>query len=155
MIDDIFALKLDLYECLRLSGENPDTIGLLEEGWNHLDTLNEHTRLLHNTERLTQPWKTGLPVDYDLDQVGSYQYRAGVHASDLLKRVKQRWLSSRIPPMGEYQPHPDPKQESYFVAMLKEAIDHGAISEEFVEGEIQRQHVRPDLFELVDKVRQT
>jgi hypothetical protein len=151
-IDAIFDLKLDMYLWLGLTGENPNTIGIFEDQWNHLDTLNESTKLVHISERLMQPWKTGLPVDYDLDQVGSYQYRAGVHASDLLKRVKQRWLSSRIPPMGQYQPHPDPKQEGYFIAMLKEAIAHDAISEQFVADEIQRKHVRADMFELLSKV---
>jgi hypothetical protein len=35
-----------------------------EEEWNHHDTLTEKTKLLHNTEIPTQPWKTGLPADY-------------------------------------------------------------------------------------------
>jgi hypothetical protein len=151
-IDAIFAFRLDMWHWLSLIGENPDTIGILEDEWNHIDTLNESTKMVHISERLTQPWKTGLPVDFDLNEVGSYQYRTGFHASDLAKRVKQRWLSSRIPPMGRYQPNLDPKQEGYFVAMLKEAIDHGAITEQFVADEIQRQHVRADLLELLAKV---
>jgi hypothetical protein len=151
-LDAIFAFRLDMYDWLRLLGENPDTIGRFEDEWNHLDTLNESTMLLHNTERSTQPWKTGLPVDFDLDQVGSYPYRAGFHASDILKRVKQRWLSLRITPLGQCQPHPDPRQENSFVGLLKEAIDRGAVTEEFVADEIQRKHVRADLFELLGTV---
>ena len=151
-LDASFAFRLDMYHWLCLTGENPDTIGPLEDEWNHLDTLNETTRLLHNTERLTQPWKTGLPVDFDLDEVGAYPYRAGFHSSDILKRIKQRLASSRISPMGRYQPHPDSKQENFFVALLKEAIDQGAVREQFVADEIQRKHVRADLFELLGKV---
>ena len=151
MIDDIFALKLDLYECLRLSGENPDTIGFFEEGWNHLDTLNEHTKLLHNTERLTQPWKTGLPVDFDLGLIGSYPYTPGVRAGlSMLARQRLAWYSA--PPLGNYQPHPDAKQVDFFFALLKEAIDNGAISEQFVADEVRRKHVRADTFELLGKV---
>lgn len=151
-IDAIFAFKLDMYHWLALKSENPDSIGIFEDEWNHIDTLNDSTKLLHPSERLMQPWKTGLPVDFDLDQIGSYLYRPGFHASDLVKRVKQRWLSSRMPPMGHYLPHPDPKQEGYFVAMLKEAIQHGAISEQFVADEVQRQSVRADIFGLLAKV---
>jgi len=151
-IDAIFAFKLDLYHWLALKSENPDTIGVLEDEWNHLDVLNESTKLFHLTERLTQPWKTGLPVDFDLDQVGSYLYRPGFHASDLVKRVKQSFSSWRMLPMGHYLPHPDLQQENYFVAMLKEAIEHGAISEQFVAEEIQRQYVRKDIFDLLAKV---
>jgi len=151
-LDAIFAFKLDLYDWLRLMVENPDTIGPLEDEWNHLDTLNGNTKLLHNTERLTQPWKTGLAVDFDLDQVGSYPYRAGFHASDILKRAKQRFGSLRISPIGQYQPHPDSRQEHFFIALLREAIDHGAVSKKFVADEIQRKHVRADLFELLANV---
>ena len=44
-----------------LLSESLDHIGLLEDEWNHCDMLTEATKLLHNTEISTQPWKTGLP----------------------------------------------------------------------------------------------
>jgi len=47
-----------------LLSESPDHIGLLEDEWNHCDMLTEATKLLHNTEISTQPWKTGLPLLY-------------------------------------------------------------------------------------------
>jgi len=152
-IDAIFAFRLDMWRWLCLAGENPETIGSFEDEWNHLDTLNESTKLVHISERLTQPWKTGLPIDFDLDLIGAYPYRAAFHASDVMKGLKQRWLSWRIPPKGHYLPHPDPRQEGYFVAMLKEAIENGAISEQFVADEIQRQYVRADIFDLLAKVQ--
>ena len=78
-IDALFAMRLDLATWLYLHAESPETIGPIEEEWNHLDTLTERTQLLHNTERLTQPWKTGLAVDFDLDAQGAYPYRPGFH----------------------------------------------------------------------------
>ena len=41
-----------------------EIIGPLEPGWNDFDHLGPGTKLLHNTRRMTQPWKTGLPVDF-------------------------------------------------------------------------------------------
>jgi len=152
-IDAAFAFRLDMDDWLRLAGELPATIGPLEDEWNHLDTLNENTKLLHNTERVTQPWKTGLPVDFDLDLIGSYPYRAGFHAGDILRRVKHRFFSSSMRTLGQYQPHPDRNQENLFVALLNSAIEEGAISEKFVAEEIQRKHVRADIFELLANVR--
>jgi hypothetical protein len=147
-VDATFAFKLDMYDWLCLVGENPDTIGPLDEEWNHLDTLNGATKLLHNTERLTQPWKTGLPLDFDLGLMGSYPYRPGFHARDISKRISQRLASFRMP-AGEYRPHPDQNQENFFVALLREAIEQGEMSKEFVADEIQKKHVRADLLELV------
>lgn len=149
IIDAVFAFKLDLYDCLRLAGENPDSIGPIEEEWNHLDTLNESTKLLHNTERMTQPWKTGLPIDFDLDQIGSYPYRKSFHAQDIVKSLKQRFYLWTTPSMGQYQPHPDRNQENFFIGLMREAMEAGFISEDFVASEIQRQHVRADILDLL------
>ena len=49
---------------MSLKLEPPDTIGLIEDEWNDFDRLTPKTRMVHNTRRRTQPWKTGLPVDY-------------------------------------------------------------------------------------------
>ena len=49
---------------------------------------------------------------------------------------------------------PDAKQVDFFFALLKEAIDNGAISEQFVADEVRRKHVRADTFELlVDRLQ--
>jgi hypothetical protein len=65
--------------------------------------------------------------------------------------VKQRLAWYSAPSMGNYQPHPDGKQVDFFFTLLKEAIDNGAISEQFVADEIRRKHVRADTFELLGK----
>ncbi|NJR44898.1 MAG: hypothetical protein HC775_03300 [Hyellaceae cyanobacterium CSU_1_1] len=64
-IAEMFDFKRDYQPWTRLWMEAENSIGLLEEEWNHLDTLNEQTKLLHNTRRETQPWKTGLPIDFN------------------------------------------------------------------------------------------
>ncbi len=150
-LDATFALQRDMYKWLCLVGENPDLIGPLEENWNDFDKLDGSTLLLHNTERLTQPWKTGLPVNFDLDLIGSYPYRAGFHARDFARRVRQRFVPLRMPEV-RCQPHPDPAQVRFFVALLREAIEHGAVSKEFVSEEIRLGHVRPDLLELLENM---
>jgi len=58
-----------------------------------------------------------------------------------------------MPSLGQYQPHPDRNQENLFVALLNAAIEDGAFSEKFVAEEIQRKHVRTDVFELLANVR--
>src|SRR6266446_4219236 len=64
--NELFDFKRDYAPWVQLKYEKRDTIGLFEAAWNDFDRLNANTRLLHNTRRRTQPWKTGLPVDYML-----------------------------------------------------------------------------------------
>lgn len=65
-IDAMFRGKLDYFQWMNLYVEPEETIGDLEEEWNHFDTLNDETQLIHNTGRLTQPWKTGLAIDFTI-----------------------------------------------------------------------------------------
>ena len=62
--NELFAFKRDYAKWIGLFYEPRDTIKLLENEWNDFDKLTPQTRLLHNTKRRTQPWKTGLPVDF-------------------------------------------------------------------------------------------
>jgi len=61
---EMFTFERDYMDWISLKLEDRSTIGLFEPYWNDFDHLDENTRLLHNTKRKTQPWKTGLPVDY-------------------------------------------------------------------------------------------
>ncbi len=134
-IDAMFAGQLDYMRWIRLADEPQDTIGELPEIWNSLDKLEPATRLLHMTKRLTQPWKTGLPIDFDMNVQG---------ASGQLRRwLRDRgWLRAK-----RYQPHPDPRQEAFFFSLLKECLVTGAVSEDFVRRAVAAGDVRPDVFD--------
>lgn len=54
-VDAIFSGALDFGPWITLATEPAERIDLLGNAWNSLDTLNEHTKLLHFTERSTQP----------------------------------------------------------------------------------------------------
>jgi hypothetical protein len=94
-VEAVFAMRLDSLKWQRLDGEAPETIGQLDDEWNDLDHLDERTKLLHNTRQKTQPWKLGLPIDFNLDAWGAFPYRDGFHLSDMLRRLRQRVHSSR------------------------------------------------------------
>ena len=147
-IDEIFRGELDPYVWLTLQREPAGSIGLLEEEWNDLDTLTDRTRLLHNTEKVTQPWKTGLPIDFDLNHVGA----EFLVPPRLLARVgaRARRLFHLDRPPEVYRPHPDLRQTQYFFALLREGLDRGVIQEETVREEIRNGHLRPDAFALLE-----
>lgn len=136
-LEALWRGDLDYIDWIELKREDRATIGLLEPEWNDFDRLTPATHLLHTTKRRTQPWKTGLPVDYTLREGGI----AG------LAIPLRRWLTPR------YRPHPDRNQEAYFYALLAEAVDCGAIASSEVEREVAIGHIRPDSPALIDRHR--
>jgi hypothetical protein len=138
--DDLEALwshRLDYLDWINLTRESLETIGLLEPEWNDFDHLTVRTKLLHNTKRRTQPWKTGLPIDFTFRERGLLNF-----ALPIVRMVAPR-----------YTRHPDPNQEAYFYALLADAIDAGAVTEQQVEKEVASGHVRPDSPALIDRYR--
>jgi len=141
----LFRFELDYTDWMWLLLEPGDTVGELEEQWNHFDTLDASTKLLHNTHRRTQPWKTGLPADFT---------PRGRHteATDqsMFLRAFARLRGPQAGPRGHYKRHPDPAQERFFFALLRECLAEGAIARSVVEEEIERRHVRRDALALVE-----
>jgi len=139
-IDEMFDLKLDYRTWISLLTETENIIGPLEDEWNHFDTLNDKTKLLHNTSRITQPWKTGLAIDFTPKRQSL--------KSKILGRIKVL-LGRRPRQHSRYQRHPDPSQERFFFSLLKECVDQGHLTENFLRTEIQKEHLRPDALELL------
>jgi hypothetical protein len=143
-IDDIFRGVVPLGPWLSLLDESPERIGLLEDEWNHCDTLTDRTKLLHNTEILTQPWKTGLPADYH------------EHAPrwppplERLRRIARRLVARGTDSSLFYRPHPDLRQERRFFTLLKECVDEGIVTRESLRRAIRRNYLRKDTFALLD-----
>ena len=133
-LDALFAHRFDYTDWMALRREDPATIGYLEPGWNDFDTLAPRTKLLHTSKRRTQPWKTGLPVDYTLRERG------------FLYPVRQL-LAQR------YQRHPDPRQEALVYSLLAEMIDCGEFTTQEVRRGMGADHLRHDSLELVERYR--
>ena len=149
-IDAMFSGRLDYGPWIGLNTEDPSTIGELGEEWNSFDTLNERTRLLHTTERSTQPWKTGLPIDFDLNIKSAPA--AGAKNRGFVERILARFRTAPATAAAEgprYQPHPDPEQERFIFGLLKDALEAGEIDETFLKGRIAANDVRADAFDVL------
>ena len=136
-------VKRDYMDWVSLKLEDPATIGLFENYWNDFDNLTADTRLLHNTKRKTQPWKTGLKIDYR--PADTFQLFPPRH---WLRRAR-RALFGDYKFAGSYDPHPDPAQEAFFFGLVKECLEDGEFSESLLRDEISQGHLRPDALELV------
>jgi hypothetical protein len=133
-IDELFDHMFDYIDWIELKREQRDTIGFLEPEWNDFDRLTTATQILHTTKRKTQPWKTGLPVDYTLRERGPF---------DWLRRLRHQ----------NYKPHPDRNQEALFYSLLADLVDAGEVTKQELVAEMAANHIRHDSITLVDRYR--
>ena len=136
-LDRLWAHEIDYLDWINLKRENLDTIGLLEPEWNDFDRLTPATKLIHNTKRRTQPWKTGLPIDFTFKE--------------------RRMLNFALPIVRKLAPnysrHPDRRQEDYFYALVADALDSHVFDIDMVRREIRLGHVRSDSEALIERCR--
>ncbi len=142
---EMFApdVKRDYMDWVSLNLEDPATIGLFENEWNDFDHLTAETKLLHNTKRKTQPWKTGLRIDYR--PADTFQLFPPRHWF----RRARRALFGDYKFAGTYAAHPDPAQEKFFFDLVRECLEAGVITEAMLQEEIEKGHLRTDAFNLV------
>jgi hypothetical protein len=162
-LDDLFSGRLDLQDWITLQTENPASIGDLEEKWNHYDKLDKSTKLLHNTNQITQPWKTGLP--YNPDNMSNHikrQDKQGIveKVMQFRGKGKKAMLSALKNTLlvGEprvYKKHPDSNQELLFFAFLKDALQSGFITSDFVRLQIKQGYVRPDILHMATSAKES
>lgn len=142
--NELFEFKKDYMKWVKLEYEPDETVGVLEDYWNDLDHFTSETKILHNTYRRTQPWKTGLPINYTvrLKQKSENLPKAAV------KSLK-KWLNIGKPRV--YERHPDPKQEQLFFSLLGECLAKGIVTEQMLKQEMAANHVRHDALQLCQR----
>lgn len=132
-LDGLFAHRFDYLDWVQLKREDPATIAMLEPEWNDFDRLSPATRILHTTRRRTQPWKTGLPIDFTMRK------RGPIH---LLKRFASR-----------YRQHPDLNQEALVYSLLADLTDADEIAPLELEREMAAGHLRRDSRAMIERWR--
>jgi hypothetical protein len=155
-IDQMFEGKLDYGPWIGLKTENSGTIGEIGEEWNSFDKLTPDTKLLHTTERSTQPWRTGLPIDFDLTTRGNVvqhhsaaQTKVGTFVG-LFARMFMSGSNEKPTEVERYRRHPDPAQEKLFFELLRGAIEAGYVDKSLVKQRMAENDVRKDAFELLE-----
>ena len=143
--EQLFRREKDYKDWMVLGYEDSANIGFLEDCWNDFDHLDSSTRLIHNTKRKTQPWKTGLPVDYT--PANKFKNKPLLASAN---RLRAR-VFGEYGLLGRYHEHPDRRQEEFFFGLLKECIECGHVSEDLVHDEMHKNHVRHDAFEVLDR----
>lgn len=122
-----------------MSLKNEDHVTELPRIWNNLDTLTPGTKMIHMTGRLTQPWKTGLPIDFTRNPMPKI---FGIIPREPIHKILGKYET-------HYQPHPNKEIDNLFFSLSKEALDAGTITEEQIKKEVEAGYIRPDFLERV------
>jgi hypothetical protein len=144
--DELFVQERDYRKWINLEYEPDETIGMLEPEWNDFDRLTPKTKMVHNTRRKTQPWKTGLPVDF----LPAERFKLFPPVAWLL-RARRRWLGEYAL-LGQYNRHPDNNQEALFFGLLRECVENGTVTQAMLQDEMRQNHVRHDALEVMERV---
>ncbi len=136
ILGDLAAGRTTYEEWMSLKNEQVQD---LEPEWNSWDVLAPETKLLHTTNRLTQPWRAGLKVDFTRNRMPK-----------LFGLIPREWIARLRGTMpSKYQEHPDQKIRAFFFELVRDALAKGAVTEEQVRSEIAAGHVRRDLLEHI------
>ena len=138
MLSDI-AHGVRTYEDIAQLRKEKTSIMEIPRIWNSLDDLKPETKMLHTTNRLTQPWKTGLPIDFVINRMPKY--------FGIIPREPIHKFIGRYP--THYKPHPDKKIEKIFFTLLNDALRAGAVSKEEITASIQAGDVRADALKIL------
>jgi hypothetical protein len=131
---DAIATGTRTYEDIAQLRDEKTGIKEIPRIWNNLDTLTPGTKMLHTTMRLTQPWKTGLPIDFTWNPVPK-----------LFGIIPRFWVTHPT----HYQPHPDKNIEKFFFDLVREALAAGAVTQKEIEDEVKAGNLRKDFIEKV------
>jgi hypothetical protein len=138
-IEEMFAGKRDYQKWVLLELEDPASLGFFENKWNDFDHLDANTKLIHNTRRTTQPWRTGLVFEDN--------HKVGKKPKSGLKKVMHTILGKN----HEYhRPHPDRNQQNLFFGLLGECLEKGTVTKELLKKEIDEGRLRTDAFEVLE-----
>ena len=137
--NEMFGGQQDYGKWITLMYEDRSTIGFLENSWNDLTGLKKITRMQHTSELSTQPWNTGLPIDF---------VRADKHdafPSPSWLSCFHRKIVGDHSLLGHHKTQPDKNREDLFFALLLECFDDGTVTGDMVQNEMLPYYARQDV----------
>ena len=88
-----------------------------------------------------------MPVDFTIRDrmIAGVLPTRWIYTADALLRGE--------PARGLYRRHPDPRQEAFFYGLVRECLEEGSLTEDFLREEMRRGHIRHDSLDLVERAR--
>ena len=136
LIESLGEKKLDYRDLISLSFEK-SKIGSLGSLWNEYDIIKEDTILLHTTEKITQPWRTGLPMNSSIPKI------FGILPRDKIYKLFGKDLRTG-------REHPVPSVSSFFFDEFQDCLLNNQITIEEINNAVSNKFLRKDIFNILD-----
>ncbi len=140
IINDLFSFKLDYSDLINLDFINKNLIGLIDENFNSHDEITNNTIFLHTTNRITQPWKTGLNIDYSY-HVSKYSLLINYIRKYVGLNYQKKLLEKK------YQIHPKNEVIEFVKKLFNEAIKSKYITNEELSFSVKKKFISKEFFD--------
>tara|TARA_Y100000591_G_scaffold332578_1_gene370490 strand:- start:7144 stop:8007 length:864 start_codon:yes stop_codon:yes gene_type:complete len=140
IITDLFNNKIDYQRLINFDFVDQEKIGNLNNSLNVWDDIDEKTTLLHTTNRLTQPWKEGLKIDFKV-YISKMNY-----IKNFIKRILKQKHNNKIFEK-KYKTHPNSMVLNYVEEIFKEAYIENFITADDINFSIKNNFISKKFIE--------
>ena len=133
-IDGLHEGQIDYDDLINLRYEK--SIAPLETKWNEFDDIKSDTILLHTTEKLTQPWRTGLKLNSSIKPFLKFIPRAPIY------KIFGKDLTTG-------REHPNQEVSNFFFKELSKCISKNVVSNDDLNKGIEKNFLREDLKDVM------
>ncbi len=145
-VNSVLSGEFDYSDLMNLTFLEENKFSTLPKEWNSFDELDNETIFLHTTTRITQPWKTGLKVDF---QQNYPKFRYKIIPNFLFKILKEILTRKKHPPYTKYIEHPNQNIQDYFFTLVSGALKENFIDKELINYNIKKHYVRSDIYKYL------
>lgn len=140
IIEKLFNFEIDYKDLMNLNFDKNLKIKKIDNKYNSHDKIDYDTVLLHTTNRITQPWKEGLKINFE---------RSNFSYLNLIKQYIKRSLNFEYDKnllINNFQKHPDGKVRDVIKKLFTEAKNKKIISEQEINNEINLKNLSKNVF---------
>ena len=144
IIDDLFNHKIDYNDLINFkSNKYFSNIFTLPIRVNEHDTINNDTLLLHTSQRITQPWKEGLKIDFKKKEI-SLKYKVVQFIKKIFGLRYNKELFSKF-----YIQHPNALVSNYVVKLFSNALKDRIILKEELKNSVNEDYISKKFYNKV------
>ena len=136
IVEEIFSHEIDYNELINFNSKKYfKNLKILSSKINQLDNITTDTLVLHTTNRITQPWKEGLKIDFDKKDL-SITYKIKTILKMLLNKKYDRAIFSK-----KYLQHNNKIVLKFIIEIFREAIKEKYLSIKELEDAVNKKYV--------------
>lgn len=141
IIKELFEFKIDYKDLMSLSFDTSLKIKIIENKFNSHDKITNDTILLHTTNRITQPWKEDLLIDFNIENKTILNYLKNITKKTLGMKFDKNIIESK------YQKHPDNMVINKIKEIFLEAKKKNFINDQEIQFAIKNKSISEKIFD--------